>query len=75
MAAMMMPNNPNGQRRVADKTQQAIFQAPEHAGHASHEHSTTMRKVFATLFPFESPAWNSSMCFSATHSYSATVHS
>ncbi|RSH86247.1 uncharacterized protein EHS24_004485 [Apiotrichum porosum] len=38
---------------------QAIFQAPEHAGHASHEHSTTMRKVFATLFPFESPAWNS----------------
>jgi hypothetical protein len=28
-------------------------------GHGS-EHGTSMKRVFATLFPFESPAWNSS---------------
>lgn len=39
---------------------QKVFSTGSAAAHAHHEHSTTMRKVFAALFPFESPAYNSS---------------
>ena len=48
---------------------QAHFDAPEiksahgHAGEAE----SGMKRAFAILFPFESPAWNSSEC--KTHSH------
>ncbi|WVR05616.1 hypothetical protein IAU60_002638 [Kwoniella sp. DSM 27419] len=45
-----------------DKVQQHFFShvKGEPPGHAHlHAHGTSMRKVFAALFPFQSPAWNS----------------
>ncbi|WVQ97044.1 hypothetical protein IAU59_004154 [Kwoniella sp. CBS 9459] len=37
---------------------QEFFHSPHHHG-STDEHGKSMKKVFATLFPFESPAWNS----------------
>lgn len=44
--------------KSAEKQQQGIPELDE-KGHG-HEHGSSMKRVFAVLFPFASPAWNSS---------------